>query len=143
MKLLDVNILIYAYDSSSARHDDSRTLLEEHLSDTETVGFAWTVLLAFLRLSTKPTIFESPLSIDEAFDIIDSWLDQPNSIVVHPTDRHSIVMRELLSTLGSGGNLTSDAHLGALSIEHGAELWSYDSDFSRFTGVRWFDPLKR
>jgi predicted nucleic acid-binding protein len=47
----------------------------------------------------------------------------------------------LLTGLGAAGNLTSDAHLGALAIEHGAELCSTDVDFSRFPGVRWIDPL--
>jgi hypothetical protein len=60
---------------------------------------------------------------------------------LHPTDRHSAVLRELLSPLGTAGNLTSDAHLAALAIEHGAELCSCDTDFARFGGVRWTDPL--
>jgi predicted nucleic acid-binding protein len=62
--------------------------------------------------------------------------------VVHPTDRHAAVLRGLLTPLGAAGNLTSDAHLAALSIEHGAELCSTDIDFSRLSGVRWIDPLQ-
>jgi predicted nucleic acid-binding protein len=62
--------------------------------------------------------------------------------VVHPTDRHGAVLRELLAPLGCAGNLVSDAHLAALAIEHGAELCSCDPDFSRFSGVRWTDPLR-
>lgn len=63
-------------------------------------------------------------------------------MVISPTDRHVAVLRELLGPLGAGGNLTSDAHLAALAIEHGAELCSSDADFSRFTGLRWVDPLR-
>jgi predicted nucleic acid-binding protein len=50
-------------------------------------------------------------------------------------------LRELLAPLGTAGNLTSDAHLAALAIEHGADLCSADADFARFPGVRWTNPL--
>jgi len=138
-----VNLLLYAYDTSSSRHSEARAWLEETLSGTETVALAWSVLVAFLRLATKAAVFEVPLSLDEALDAIDSWLDQPVTTVVHPTDRHSVVVRELLGPLGTAGNLTTDAHLAALAVEHGAELWSYDSDLSRFSGIRWRQPQTR
>lgn len=141
MKLADVNLLLYAFDASSARHRAARRWLEEQLSGAETFAFAWVVLLAFVRLGTNSRVFEKPLAPDEAFDIVDGWLAQPCATVVHPTERHAAVLRELLEPLGTAGNLTTDAHLAALAIEHGAELCSCDSDFSRFSGLRWNDPL--
>ncbi len=141
MKLTDVNLLLYAIDTSATRHRAARHWLEERLSGTETFAFAWAVLLAFLRLSTNPRVFEAPLGQAQAFDIVDGWLAQPCSTVIHPTDRHAAVMRELLEPLGTAGNLTSDAQLAALAIEHGAELCSSDSDFTRFVGLRWLNPL--
>lgn len=141
MKLPDVNLLLYALDERSPRHDDARRWLEEALSDAETVAFAWVVLLAFVRLSTHPAVFEHPLQADEALDIVDGWLEQPCVTVIAPTDRHAAVLRELLAPFGTAGNLTTDAHLAALAIEHGAVLCSSDSDFSRFSGLRWQDPL--
>lgn len=141
MKLTDVNLLLYAVDSSAPRHDAARTWLEERLSGSETFAFAWSVLLAFLRLSTNARVFAAPLGPGEALDVIDGWLAQPSTTIVHPTDRHPAVLRELLGPLGTAGNLTSDAHLAALAIEHGAELCSSDADFARFTGLRWQDPL--
>jgi uncharacterized protein len=143
VKLPDVNLLLYATDQTSARHADARAWVEETLSGTETVALAWTVLLGFVRLSTHPTLFEQPLRPEEALDLLDEWLAQPCVTLVHPTDRHSAVLRELLSPLGTAGNLTTDAHLAALAIEHGALLCSCDSDFSRFSGLRWVDPLRR
>jgi toxin-antitoxin system PIN domain toxin len=86
-------------------------------------------------------VFAAPATLEEALDLVESWLEQPNVTVVHPTDRHSRLLRELLLPLGTAGNLTSDAHLAALSIEHGAELCSVDSDFARFPRVRWVNPL--
>ena len=142
MKLPDVNLLIYAIDESSPRHAAARAWVERTLSGSETVALAWVVLLGVVRISTRPSIFEHPLSADEALELVDGWLRQPCTVVVHPTDRHGAVLRELLAPLGSAGNLVTDAHLAALAIEHGAELCSCDADFSRFSGVRWIDPLR-
>lgn len=141
MKLPDVNLLLYAVDSAAPRHRLARQWLETQLSGSETFAFAWAVLLAFLRLSTNPRLFEAPLAPREAFDLIDGWLAQPCSTIVHPTERHAALLRELLEPLGTAANLSTDAHLAALAIEHGAELCSSDSDFSRFAGIRWVDPL--
>lgn len=142
MKLPDVNLLLYAIDQTSPRHESARAWLEEALSGTEAVAFAWAVLLGFVRISTNPAAFEKPLEADEALDYVDSWLAQPVAMVVHPSDRHAAALRQLLLPVGSAGNLTADAHLAALAMEHGAELCSSDADFSRFDGLHWTDPLR-
>ena len=103
----------------------------------------WMVLLAFLRLTTRPGAFQRPLSVGAAFDVVDAWLQQRSVTVPEPTARHLQTMRDLIAPLGVGGNLTSDAHLAALAIEHGAELCSADNDFARFNRLRWRNPLAR
>lgn len=141
MKILDANLLLYATDARSPRHEAARSWLERALTGDETIAFAWIVLLAFLRLSTNPHVFVRPLSPDKAFDVVDRWLGQPCVVVASPGDRHAAIVRQLLRSLGTAGNLVSDAHLAALALEHGAELNSCDSDFSRFSGLRWTNPL--
>lgn len=141
MKLVDLNLLLYAIDEEAPTHETARPWLEELLSGTEEVGFAWVVLLGFVRLTTNPAVFETPLEVDEALDIVEGWLAQPVATLVQPSERHVQSLRELLGPLGTAGNLTTDAHLAALAIEHGAELCSRDADFSRFPGLRWRDPL--
>jgi toxin-antitoxin system PIN domain toxin len=141
VKLPVANFLLYAVDKSAPPHRPARQWLERTLSGTETVAFAWVVLLAFLRLTTNPRVFVNPLDPQEAFDLVEDWVAQPSSTIVYPTDRHAAVLRELLQPLGTAGNLTTDAHLAALAIEHGAELCSFDSDFSRFPGLSRSDPL--
>lgn len=143
MKLPDVNLLLYAVDEESPSHDLAREWLEAALSGTEAVAFAWMALLGFLRISTRPAAIERPLSPDDALRHIDEWLAQPVATVVHPTNAHASTLRRLLLPLGTAGNLTTDAHLAALAIEHGAELCSSDNDFARFEGLRWFNPLAR
>ena len=105
------------------------------------MGLSWTVLLAFLRLTTRSGIFEKPLSVETAFEVVGAWLAQPSVVTIDPAAEHLRVMRDLLLPLGTGGNLTSDAHLAALAIEKGAELCSTDSDFDRFPRLRWRNPL--
>ncbi|MDA8069904.1 MAG: type II toxin-antitoxin system VapC family toxin [Actinomycetota bacterium] len=142
MKLLDVNLLIYAVDETSARFPVAHPWVQEVLGGRETVALPWVVLLAFVRLTTSPRIMTFALSADAALDLVDGWLDRPNTVIVGPTQRHAAVLRELLAATGTGGNLVTDAHLAALAIEHGAELNSCDADFSRFPGLQWRDPLR-
>jgi toxin-antitoxin system PIN domain toxin len=141
MKLPDVNLLLYALDASSPHHNRIRPWFEGLLSGTEPVGFSWNVMLAFLRLSTRAQVFENPLEPEEAFDVVDGWLAQPSALVVSPTERHVAILRGLVEPLGTAGNITSDAHLAALAIEHGGEVCSADGDFGRFRGLRWINPL--
>ncbi len=70
-----------------------------------------------------------------------AWLARPYVSVLQPGDRHAEILFDLLKNLGTGGNLTSDAHLAALAIEHQAELHSTDADFERFSGLRWRNPV--
>ena len=141
MKLPDVNLLLYAVDAESPRHAPARAWLENALSGTEEVAFAWAVLLGFIRISTNPAAFEDPMDAEEAFGYVEEWLARPVASTPAPGPGHIALMRELLQPLGIAGNLTSDAHLAALAIEHGAELCSSDTDFGRFHGLRWTDPL--
>jgi toxin-antitoxin system PIN domain toxin len=141
VKLLDVNLLIYVVDEDARDHEATLRWFEEVVSGTETVAFAWFALLGFLRITTRSQGARDPWPIESALDEIQRWLAQPIATVIHPTDRHAAVLRDLLAPLGAGGNLTSDAHLAALAIEHGATLCSRDNDFSRFPGLRWEDPL--
>src|SRR5664279_3623822 len=90
----------------------------------------------------RSAVFAQPLSADEALDLVDGWLAQPCVAVVHPTERHATILRTLLADVGTAANMTSDAHLAALALEHGAVLYSSDADFSRFSGIRWVDPLR-
>jgi hypothetical protein len=141
MILVDVNLLIYAVNQDAPFHREAKSWLESTISGPETVGFSWTVLLAFIRLTTRTGLFEKPLGVKTAFDLIDAWLQRPTVVIVEPTERHLRVLRDLVLPLGTGGNLSSDAHLAALAIEHGAQLCSADNDFARFFGLRWRNPL--
>lgn len=141
MKLIDVNLLIYAYDTEAPSHTAARRWLEQELSGVETIALPWVVLLGFIRITTRRAAFANPFSPAHAPDVVDQWLAQPCTTVIHPTERHPAILRDLIAATGTAGNLTTDAHLAALAIEHGAQLCSADNDFSRFPGLRWINPL--
>jgi len=139
--LVDANILLYAEDSLQSRHQQARVWWDDQLSGSGVVCLCWTVLSAFIRIGTNPRVFEHPLSLEQALARVQSWLDQPCTRVVRPTERHWTVFKQVLTDGQAVANLVTDAHLAALAIEHGCELASTDSDFARFPKLKWKNPL--
>ncbi len=142
MKIVDVNILLYAVNPDAPHHDRIVEWWEEQLNGDESIGLAWAVIVGFLRISTHPRIFPSPLAPEEAIDHIDAWLALDIVSLVTENRNHWRTVRGLLTDAGFAGNLTSDAHLAALALTHGATLASCDADFSRFRRLRWENPLR-
>ena len=140
--LVDANILLYAEDMTSSNHEAARLWWDEQLSVTDSICLSWSVLTAFIRIGTNGRIFTNPLTLAEAAERVQSWLDQPCTRIIIPTERHWIVFRELLEKGQAAANLVSDAHLAALAVEYGCVLYTTDSDFSRFPGLKWRNPLK-
>jgi toxin-antitoxin system PIN domain toxin len=141
MLIPDVNILVYAYNIDWPQHELARKWWETSLRQSRPIGIPWATSLGFIRIVTNRRIMTSPLPVEDAIRRVRSWLDHPCVRIVGPGDRHAEILFELLMKLGTAGNLTSDAHLAALAIEYQAELVSADADFSRFPGLRWFNPL--
>jgi uncharacterized protein len=137
----DINLLVHAYNSESRVHAAARRWWEQLLNGTRPVGLAWVTALGFVRLTTHRQVLANPLSAAAACAHVRSWLAQPSVTILHPGTRHPDVLFGLLETLGTAGNLTTDAHLAALCIEHQAELHSTDADFARFQGLRWVNPV--
>jgi uncharacterized protein len=140
MMLVDANALLYAVNSDSPWHEESKGWLDHSLVGGEPVGFAWVVLLSFWRIATHPAVFRDPIDAVTAGAIVEEWLAQPAALVVHPSTRHLSILRGLLREVGTAANLVSDAHVAALALEHGATVITYDSDFSRFAGVQYRKP---
>jgi toxin-antitoxin system PIN domain toxin len=140
MKIVDANVLIYATDQSSPHHQAAHRWLTGALSHHETVLIPWICLLAFIRITTNPNLFDRPLAVREALDQVDGWLAAPPVTTHTPTRTLAATLRTNLEQLNAGGNLTNDAYLAALAIETGAELVSFDNDFNRFNTLTWTKP---
>jgi hypothetical protein len=140
VKLVDLNVLLYAVNRDSAHHTACLSWWEDALGREEPVGLAWVVLLGFLRIATHPAVFPRPLAAEEALARVDTWLAHPKVRLVGEAEDHWTLLREMLEATGTAGNLTTDAHLASLAIAHGATLVSCDADFGRFAKLRWENP---
>ncbi|MGQ0736460.1 MAG: type II toxin-antitoxin system VapC family toxin [Acidobacteriota bacterium] len=141
MILPDVNLLVHAYNTESRLHAAARAWWEGLLNGPRPVGLAWAVVLGFIRITTHRQILSNPMPVASACAHARAWLAQPCVALLDPGTRHAEIVFGLIESLGTAGNLTTDAHLAALAIEHQAELHSTDADFSRFSGLRWVNPL--
>lgn len=135
MKLPDVNVLLHATNTGAAQHAAAHRWLSGALQRQEGVAFSWIAMLGFLRLSTRQVVLREPLAVEQALAVVRRWLAFPSTQIVHPGDGHALLLGRLLIGAGTAGNLTTDAHLAALAIEHGATLVSFDRDFERFAGL--------
>jgi uncharacterized protein len=141
--LVDANILLYAEDSLSEHHEPARIWWDEQLSGSDPVCLCWPVLTAFIRIGTNPRLHRRPLTMAEAIERVQSWLDQPCIRVIQPSDHHWTIFQRMLREGRCVGNLVADAHLAALAVEHNCTLHSSDADFARFKGLKWKNPIDK
>lgn len=141
MILPDVNLLVYAYNSDAPHHQKAREWWEGLLNGKVPVAIPWAVVVGFVRLMTHPAVLVNPLGPEAAVGCVRAWLGPLHVQILDPGPRHLEILNRLLTGLGVAANLTSDAHLAALAIETQSELHSNDTDFGRFPGLRWHNPL--
>lgn len=142
MILVDANIPLYAEDSLSAQHEAALAWWDARLSGREPVLLCWPVLTVFLRIGTNARLQRRPLTLREAVERVQGWLEQPCVQLVQPTEQHWAILQKMLRGGNATANLVSDAHLAALAVEHNAVLCSTDADFARFPGLKWRNPLE-
>ena len=137
----DINLLIYAYNDGSPLHDPARVWWEGVVNGNERVGIPWVVSTGFVRLMTHPRVLDRPAAPLEAIDYVNQWFRYPHIGPINPSSEHISHFRRNLAAAGVGGNLVADAHIAALAMEYQAEVHSNDTDFSRFPGLLWRNPL--
>ena len=139
--IVDANLLLYAVDEHSAHNLAAASWLEEALDGDSRVGLPWQTIGAFLRIATHPRVAANPLSGPDAWRYVADWLAVPVVWIPPATETTSRVYARLCEQVEITGNLVPDAQLAAIAIEHGVELVSADTDFMRFPGLRWLNPL--
>lgn len=143
MNLVDVNLLIYAYNTGSPFHAVATAWLDDELTSGGPLGIPWVCILAFLRLTTNRRVFPEPLTIDEATDIVHELMRHPSTRVIVPGSGHWEILRSLLLQTHASGAHVTDVHIAALAIEQDATICTSDRDFARFKGIRILNPLDR
>ena len=141
MILVDANLLLYAEDTLSEYHEMARSWWDKQLSGSAPVCLCWPVLTAFIRIGTNVRLHQRPLTMKEAIERVQSWLDQPCACIIDPTAEHWPIFQRMLLAGKAAGNLVSDAHLAALAVEHNCVLQTTDADFTRFKGLKWNNPI--
>ena len=138
----DVNLLLYANITDFKDHAAAKSWWERVVT-AEEVGLTSPAVYGFVRLATNPRIFDPPMSVDDALSRVERWLERTSVHFLLPGPRHLEIAFGLLRNIGTAGNLTTDVQLAAFALEYQAELHSNDSDFARFPGLRWFNPLEK
>ena len=141
MIIPDVNVLVYAHDSTSPRHLVAKSWFENALRGSEDIGFLLVVALGFVRLLSNPKIVLNPIAPMHLVSTVESWLQIPNARMIQPGMRHFELMQKLFAESQAGTNLITDVHIAAAALEHNATLVSNDTDFRRFAGVKIFNPF--
>lgn len=139
---IDVNVLLYASDDDSPFALGARDFLNRASRGGEIVYFAWPTLMAYLRISTNPAIFRSPLAPATAMANITALLAWAHVRVLAENEGFWQVYQELATALPIRGDLVPDAHLAALLRQHGVNvLYTKDRDFRKFDFLTTRDPF--
>lgn len=137
MQLPDTNVLLLAVNPDSPCREVAQRSLNEAVQHPQGMGLTWIGLVAFIRLTTRAPVLREPLPVDTALRVVQGWLDHPAVQLLQPGPRHMDILSRLLLAAGRAGNLTNDAHIAAIAIEHNAEVLTFDRDFAKFTGLRY------
>lgn len=139
---LDANVLLYASDRSSDRHDRARRFVESCAASGEILCLAWPTLMAYLRIATHPRIFSAPLSPKESLDNISALIGLPHVRTVAELDGFLEVYKQVGGGVPVRGNLVPDAHVAAILFQHGVRtLYTNDRDFRKFQSLDVRDPF--
>ena len=139
---IDVNVLLYASDKGSANHDNAVAFLQACASGREVFCLAWLTVMSYMRMATHPSIFNRPLTHEEAARNVEALLALPHCRVLAEEEGFWSVYREVSREVPTKGNLVPDAHLAALLSQHGVvTLYTHDRDFRKFSFLQARDPL--
>ena len=139
---LDVNVLLYASDRASERHERARRFVESCAAGPEILCLTWPMLMSYLRVATHPRIFSQPLSPDEALGNVSALIGLPHVRAVSELDGFLDAYKHVTGEIPVRGNLVPDAHVAAILLQHGIRtLYTSDRDFRKFESLDVRDPF--
>ncbi len=143
MFLLDANVLIYAFRRDSRFHDLCNAWLRGALAGAEPVATTGLVELAFLRITTLPSLGTAAARPSDAFAFLQALRRDPMTVRIEPGPDHDVIFARLCERLHLRGNDLNNAYLAALAFEHNAVLVTAGEDLGRFPNLPLVDPIAR
>ncbi|OAI39780.1 hypothetical protein AYO38_06980 [bacterium SCGC AG-212-C10] len=138
---LDANILVFAANEDSVHQDVAQRTIEELLAADGFVLF-WPVVVAYLRVTTHPRLFRSPLTITLAMEKVRSYISHPNVRTGAERDDFLTLLSDTCRANVVRGGLVHDAHLIALMRQHDVDtIYTQDSDFLKFKDITVINPF--
>jgi hypothetical protein len=138
----DVNVLLYASDTSSPVHSVARGFLKEAATGGDLFCLGWPTVMSYLRIATHPRIFAAPLTPAEALANVESLARLPHVRFLSEEPGFLDAYRDVAGGFPIRGNLVPDAHLAVLLRQHGVRtLYTGDGDFRRFDFLEVRDPF--
>ncbi len=139
----DVNVLLYASDTSSPVHGAAGRFLEEAAAGGDLLCLGWLTVMSYLRISTHPRIFAAPLTPALALSNIEALAGRPHVRMLAEEEGFLEVYQDVAGAFPVRGNLVPDAHLAALLKQHGVRtLYTRDADFRKFAFLEVRDPFQ-
>jgi len=142
MIAVDTNLLVYAHRKDSEWHEPALAALIELAESGQPWGIPWPCVHEFLSIVTHPRIYEPPSTMDVASRAIEAWRLSPSLVFLHEGMDHWSCLSQLLRKGKIKGPMVHDARIATICLSHGVKrLWTADRDFSRFGGLKTFNPL--
>lgn len=139
----DVNVLLYASDAASPVHAQAAEFLRRATTEGDLFCLGWPTLMSYLRVSTHPGIFKTPLTPERALGNVESLTALPRVRLLAEEPGFLDVYRAVCDGVTVRGNLVPDAHLVALLRQHGVRtLYTRDADFRKFPFLDVRDPFR-
>lgn len=103
---------------------------------------AWLTLMSYLRMATHPSLFDRPLSHEDARRNVDALLALPHWRALGEAEPFWDTYCAVTTEVPTRGNLVPDAHLATVLRTHGVKtLYTHDRDFRMFDFLTVRDPL--
>jgi toxin-antitoxin system PIN domain toxin len=140
---IDVNVLLYASDESSAFYGRARAFLERCANRTEVLCLTWPMIMGYLRIATHPSIFRIPLSPEDARENVEQLISLVHVRLITEQEGFWDAYQEVTRGLVVRGTMAPDCHMAALLKQHDVRtLYTHDADFRRFAFLNVRNPLE-
>ncbi len=143
MFVADANVLIDAAQHHSPYHLPCKELVESWRNQGLDWFVTWGICFEFLRVATHPSVYRSPASALEAWNILEALFSSGLSVLTPTQEFPAVVADYLRSNPQVSGNIMHDLHIALLMQDHGIRrIYTRDTDFHRFPFLEVIDPLK-